>query len=175
MGPLAKLVVAAAFLGGTFGTVVAAAAPAAAHAELASSNPAQGATVDTLPGTVELTFTEVVGSPSSVAVTGPGDKSVAEGDPEIVDGTLTQQVAADSAPAGAYAVSYRVTSADGHPISGTVTFNVGEPGSAAAAANDLSAAGGVGTGVVAGLVAALLAALGLVALSLRRLVPHARG
>jgi len=169
---LTKLVVAMAFLGGIFATGVAAATPASAHAELASSDPAQGAAVDALPGTVELTFTEVVGSPASVAITGPGDVSVADGDPEVVDRVLTQPVAADGAPAGEYAMSYRVTSADGHPISGTVTFTVGEPGTGAA--NDVSAAGGVGTGVVAGLVAALLAALGLVAFGLRRLVPRAR-
>lgn len=179
MRPATTLAVVAAFLGSFLATGVATAGSAHAHAELASANPAQGSTVDRLPATVELRFTEAVGQPASVAVTGPGGATFTSAGPDVVDKVLTQPLEPGAeTPAGAYTVSYRVTSADGHPISGTVQFTVGQSGTSSAAAADVAAGGGastaatpgVSTGVVAGLVAVLVAALALVVLGLARLV-----
>ena len=171
MRPATTLAVTAAFLTGLLATGLVTATSAQAHAELASADPAQGTTVDRLPATVELTFTEAVGQPASVAVTGPGDASVTSTEPEVVDTVLTQPLEpGDAAPAGAYTISYRVTSADGHPISGRVQFSVGQSGTSPAAATDLPAASSVSTGLVAGLVAVLVGALALVVLGLARLV-----
>jgi hypothetical protein len=109
-------------------------AAASAHDVLERTNPSDGAVVDTLPGTVELTFAEApLSVGTQVVVTGPkGD--VAEGGPTI-DGSVVRQRLAASAPGGDYTVTYRVTSDDGHPVSGTFSFHamVGLDGSTATA------------------------------------------
>jgi methionine-rich copper-binding protein CopC len=99
-------------------------APVLAHTELISASPAQGDVVESLPGTVELTFSEAVGSTAYVAVNGPDGEAVSDGEPQVVDGVVTQRTAG-SGSAGAYTVDYRVVSADGHPVSGQVEFTVG--------------------------------------------------
>ncbi|WP_347351685.1 copper resistance CopC family protein [Intrasporangium sp.] len=98
-------------------------APAAiAHDVVESTTPAEGTTVDRLPGTVSITLSDdplAIGS--QVLVKGPaGD--VAEGRPRIEGRVLSQQLS-PRAPAGTYVVTYRVTSSDGHPISGTFSFH----------------------------------------------------
>lgn len=98
--------------------------PAQAHAELISTSPAEGDVVETLPGTVELTFSEAVATPAYVVVSGPGGGPVNDGDPQVVDGVVTQPTV-DTGAAGVYTVDYRVVSADGHPVSGQVDFTVG--------------------------------------------------
>lgn len=158
--------------------LVAAGAPASAHAELAGSNPVQGSTVASLPGSVRLTFSEVVGRPAAVSVIAPDGTDLADGGPGVVDDTLTQPVAAADAPAGQYSVSYQVMSADGHTISGAVQFVLqgvsGQASETAGASPAPSADEGVGTGVLVGLVAGLVAALGMVVLGLSRLVGGSR-
>lgn len=100
------------------------AAPASAHAELVSSTPKDGASVATLPATVELTFSEAVGSVGAyVAVTDPAGDEVGVGEPDVVDGTVTLKTTG-AGPAGDYTLAYRVVSADGHPVSGDVGFTV---------------------------------------------------
>ena len=49
------------------------AVPAQAHAELKSSNPASGATLDALPQQVELTFSDIITLPDgdAITITGP--------------------------------------------------------------------------------------------------------
>ncbi len=91
------------------------------HARLASSTPANGATVTTVDQVV-LTFNEDV-NPDFVAVevTGP-DGSETDGDPGV-DGRSVTQALAVGLPAGEHEVTYRVVSADGHPISGTLSFS----------------------------------------------------
>jgi methionine-rich copper-binding protein CopC len=98
--------------------------PAHAHAELLSASPAEGDVVETLPGEVELTFSEPVATPAYVVVNGPDGEQVSDGDPQVVDGVVTQTTPG-SGPAGAYTVDYRVVSTDGHPVSGQVGFTVG--------------------------------------------------
>jgi methionine-rich copper-binding protein CopC len=102
-----------------------AAAPAAPvsltlHARLASSTPADGATVESAEQVV-LTFNEAV-NPDFVAVrvTGP-DGSEADGKPTSSGAAVTQPLRADL-PASTHTVTYRVVSADGHPVAGTMTF-----------------------------------------------------
>lgn len=104
-------------------SVIATAPVATAHAELESTTPKQGSTVQQLPQQVTLTFSEPIRNPAFVEVTGPGSANVASGDVQVRDEMLTQQLG-DSAGGGAYSMAYRVTSADGHPISGTVRFTV---------------------------------------------------
>jgi methionine-rich copper-binding protein CopC len=99
-------------------------APVQAHTELISASPAQGDVVESLPGSVELTFSEAVGSTAYVVVNGPDGQAVSDGDPQVVDGVVTQRTVGTGA-AGAYTVDYRVVSADGHPVSGQVGFTVG--------------------------------------------------
>lgn len=98
------------------------AAPAYAHDELQSSNPADGTTLANPPAQVVLTFNEApVSLGAQVVVAGPTGK-VSAGAPRL-DGLTVVQDLAPSAPAGPYTVAWRVTSVDGHPISGTFTFS----------------------------------------------------
>jgi copper resistance protein C len=106
---------------------------ASAHDVLESTAPASGATVDRMPQTVTLTFTEApltIGT--QVVVTGPSG-AVQQGAPTISDRVVSQAIA-PSAPSGSYTVTYRVTSDDGHPVTGTFAFvaRTGLDGSTAA-------------------------------------------
>lgn len=100
-------------------------APAQAHAELLSTNPEDGAVLDTAPATVELRFNEPVQLIEDAMRLFPGD-----GDPVVltartVDTTVTITLP-DELGEGAYALAYRVVSADGHPIGGALTFQIGD-------------------------------------------------
>jgi copper resistance protein C len=118
-------------------SVIATAPVATAHAELESTTPKQGSTVQRVPQQVTLTFSEPIRTPAFVEVTGPGSTNVASGDVQVRDEVLTQQLG-DTAGGGAYSLSYRVTSADGHPISGTVRFTVAGGAGGAAGDNEQS-------------------------------------
>lgn len=97
---------------------------ASAHDELVGSDPADGATLDTGPDDLTLTFSgEISDLGAQVAVAGP-DGQVALDDEPDVNGTEVEQELADDLPAGDYEVTWRVTSQDGHPISGTFAFTV---------------------------------------------------
>ena len=158
-------------------TLLASGGPAAAHAELASSDPGKGSTVTSLPDQVELRFTEVVGGPASVSVTGPSGE-LAVGEPEVSDDVLTQRVDAEDLSPGRYTIGYQVTSADGHSIGGSVRFRVGsagqEPIGSTGNAVSGGSTGGVGPdvsgGVLLALAGGLAAALALAVLSLGRVV-----
>jgi methionine-rich copper-binding protein CopC len=100
---------------------VALAAPASAHDVLASTNPADRATVGATPAQVQLTFDQpAFALGSQVVVKGPSG-NVAVGAVRIVNKVVSQRLAG-GAPAGTYTVLWRVTSADGHPVSGQFTF-----------------------------------------------------
>ncbi|WP_052337175.1 copper resistance CopC family protein [Nocardioides alkalitolerans] len=115
------------------------ASPATAHASLVSSTPEADATLDALPGEVELVFSQDVRVPAYVVVTGP-DGDVVEGDP-VIDGETVSQAVSGSTEGG-YTLAYRVISSDGHPITGQLAFSVGEGGPAAAEPEDAGAASG---------------------------------
>jgi len=108
------------------GLVLLGAAPASAHAGLVSSDPADGARLDTAPEVVTLEFTE----PVSVELGGvrvfasDGDRvdvGDTRSDAEIVEVDLEADL-----PDGAYVVTYRIVSADGHPVQGGLVFSVGD-------------------------------------------------
>lgn len=106
--------------------MVLAVAPASAHTELVSSSPEDGANVTRLPVTVELTFSESVGSRGVfVVVTDPVGDQVEAGQPEVTDDTV-RQATKGRGPAGDYTLAYRVVSSDGHPVSGELSFTVEE-------------------------------------------------
>lgn len=103
---------------------VSTAAPAFAHAALISSDPADGAELDTAPTRVTLTFNQDIEPQfATVTVSGPDGTPYADGAVRV-DGPT---VVVDVTPLGAaapYVVAFRVISADGHPISGTYTFRL---------------------------------------------------
>jgi methionine-rich copper-binding protein CopC len=103
------------------------AVPAQAHAELKSSTPASGATLDAPPRTVELTFSDTVSLPDgeAVTITGPDGAKWPISQAHAVDKTITATVGADAvAHAGAHTLTWRAQSDDGDIISGTFTFTV---------------------------------------------------
>jgi len=117
---------------GLAGALVGTAAPASAHDVLASTTPADGATVARTPDTVVLTFQEpALAVGTKVVVTGP-DGPVQDGAPKLVGSTVRQALASGS-PAGTYRVQYRVTSDDGHAVSGTFSFRSKDAGAAPSA------------------------------------------
>ncbi|MDO8393522.1 MAG: copper resistance protein CopC [Dietzia sp.] len=133
--------------------IVGAAAPAtvlapvaAAHSVLVSVDPQDGATLETSPGEVSLTFNEEINQNfASVAVTTGDDRTtLVVGEPTVEGETVT--VALDDLADGAYTVGYRVTSADGHVVSGSSVFTVR---SAAAGSGEATATPGA-TGDPAG-------------------------
>jgi copper resistance protein C len=106
---------------------------AAAHDELASSNPQAGATLDAAPEAIELTFSNVPATiGSEVQVLDEAGENWAEGEVSITDTVATQAIRA-GAPAGTYTVNWRVVSSDSHPIEGTFDFTAAEGGAASEA------------------------------------------
>ncbi|MGH3663631.1 MAG: copper resistance CopC/CopD family protein [Micromonosporaceae bacterium] len=101
--------------------------PAAAHATLLKTSPAQGAVVDSAPRQVTLVFSETVQPLAGHAkIIGPRGTRFDAGQPRA-DGDQLVIKMRDGAPRGTYLVSFRVVSADGHPVSGGFSFSVGEP------------------------------------------------
>ncbi|HYH35460.1 MAG TPA: copper resistance protein CopC [Nocardioides sp.] len=145
-----------------------AAAPVAAHAELVSTDPVEGAVLDEAPEAVTLSFNEPVRltdrritvydadgvEVESEATTSGSDVVVDLPDPGEVD-------------AGTFVVAWFVLSGDGHPISGSLTFSVGEPSASVAEPPPPPTSSRVVTttqGVLSGvLYAGLLVGAGLVA------------
>ena len=104
--------------------VAATATPASAHAELISSDPAQGATIATPPQQVVLTFNEPVTlGATPVAVTGPSGAAWTVGAP-VADGAVVTAPVQASGPAGSYSVVYEMVSKDGDTVRGAVTFTL---------------------------------------------------
>lgn len=104
-----------------------AAAPASAHDELLSSDPAADSVLDTAPETLTLTFSGVLTGgegATEMAVTDATGADLTTGSP-VTDGVrVTQSI--DAAATGTIHVAWRVVSSDGHPISGEYSFVVGE-------------------------------------------------
>src|SRR5438105_715749 len=101
-----------------------------AHANLAGSDPADGAQLDQPPPAVTLHFTEQPDvSISSVRALAPSGQVVAGGPPQAVAGDpRAQRVPVPSLGSGSYTVSWRVVSkVDGHVTAGSFSFGVGVP------------------------------------------------
>jgi copper transport protein len=117
---------------------VAAAGPAAAHAELISTSPGEGARLAEAPAEVTLEFSEGVtlGAGYARVQDAEGDR-VDTGAADVDGGVVTVPLRGDL-PDGGYLVSYRVVSLDSHPIAGSFSFVVGEgePVSADVAGDD---------------------------------------
>ncbi|MGW2490213.1 copper resistance CopC/CopD family protein [Streptomyces sp. NPDC001606] len=106
------------------------AAPAAAHAALRGTDPADGSVVRTAPRQLTLAFTESVALlTDSVRIYDPHNHPVRTGPAEHAPGRSdTVRVGFPArAASGTYTVAWRVVSADSHPVSGAFTFSVGEP------------------------------------------------
>jgi copper resistance protein C len=103
--------------------LLATALPAAAHNELRSSNPPSGATLDTAPAAVMLTFAEeLIPGQTTVTVTGPSGSDAAAGPAQLSGPTVTVPV--KPVAAGVYTVGYKVIAADGDPTESTFTFTL---------------------------------------------------
>lgn len=115
------------------GLVLASPALASAHDVLQKTTPSDGQSLQRMPTSVSLQFSEpplAIGV--QVLVTGPAGE-VATGTATIEGGTVVQAIS-PTAPAGDYTVTYRVTADDGHPVGGTFTFraSAGQDGTVAA-------------------------------------------
>lgn len=103
------------------------AAPASAHDELVSSDPAADSTVETLPAQITLTYSaELLSDETSsvVEVTDSAGTPLSDGAPTVAGSVVTQEIS-PGAP-GTISVAWRVVSSDGHPISGEFSFVAAE-------------------------------------------------
>src|SRR5690606_4778702 len=102
--------------------------PAGAHAVLESTEPADGASLDTPPDRVVLRFSESVQTvDDGIQVYGGSGDTLDIGESAHPDGD-NAAVAVELADLseGAYVVSWRVVSSHSHPIRGAFTFQVGD-------------------------------------------------
>jgi methionine-rich copper-binding protein CopC len=99
-------------------------APAAAHAELIASTPAENAALAAPPAQVQLTFNEpVTPAENAVTVAGPDGATWTVGTPSAAGAVVTVPVQ-PTGPAGPYTLTYRVLSGDGDLVDGTVRFTL---------------------------------------------------
>lgn len=162
----AALVPVAAFL-----TVAITAGPAAAHAKVVRTTPANGASVEGHVKAITVVFDDPVRLvPRALVVTGGTGAPLTMGAPRVVRSRTLVAPLLDRLVPGRYFVAWRILSDDGHVESGSFGFAVGAPGAAPAAAPMMPAAPGQPTWpvVVAGALAAL-AVLGGVLVSARGL------
>lgn len=105
-------------------------APAQAHDTLLESDPADGATLETSPEAITLTFSaDVLEVSPLVRITDESGEQLAEITPSV-DGPVATATLEEPLPAGTSTVQWRVVSSDGHPIEGTFEVTV-EQGAAA--------------------------------------------
>ncbi|HXX89575.1 MAG TPA: copper resistance protein CopC [Acidimicrobiales bacterium] len=135
------------------------AGPAAAHAQLESSDPSPSSVVLQPPRQVVLHFGEPVEIDfGSIRVFGPGGARVDRGGTHHPDGDAHSVAIPlpSRLPDGTYVVAWRVVSADSHPVHGAFVFSVGAATATASAtslAHALQAArGSTAVGIVYGLV-----------------------
>jgi len=111
------------------------AVPARAHAELQSSDPADGASLATAPAQITLTFGEkLLAEGNAVTLTEVETGAALEVGPVEVTGDTVSVGWPESSPAGELRADYRVVSTDGHPVEGSITFTVEEAAGPSAAA-----------------------------------------
>ncbi len=102
------------------------AAPAAAHDQLVSTSPADGAVLDSPPALVELTFSNAVADLGSVLVVEDAVGQPVQDAPPTIDGTVVRSPLPPDVGLGTYVVRWRVVAQDGHPIEGSFTFTVSD-------------------------------------------------
>jgi methionine-rich copper-binding protein CopC len=127
--PLRRLTLGISALSVALGALVVA-SPAAAHDSLEAADPAPGSSVETMPGTITLTFSAALQTltpeDTYVEVLSPSGEDLASGD-EQVEGAVIRQGVGPATEAGEYTVEWRAVSSDGHPISDTFSFTVQSP------------------------------------------------
>ena len=99
-------------------------APAQAHDTLLESDPADGATLETSPEAITLTYSaDILDVSPLVRITDEDGEQLAEITPSI-DGPVATAALEEPLPAGESTIQWRVVSSDGHPIEGTFTVTV---------------------------------------------------
>ncbi|WP_209306323.1 FixH family protein [Blastococcus sp. CT_GayMR19] len=149
-------------LAGWFAAGVGTAPPAAAHAELVSTDPAEGARLEDAPERITLRFSEPVSLGAGYARLVHSDGTVQPTTASVDDGILTLDPGGELPVDRGYLVTYRVISADSHPISGAYSFVVGD----ADLVTDAAADPATDPGVAAALPAARWAGFAGVALAI---------
>ena len=102
------------------------AGPAAAHATLVSSDPADGAVLSSAPSKATFTFDERVSLPDAGVQVFDADGGAVDVSATARDAAVTVDLP-DRMRTGTYVVTWRAVSGDGHPIAGSLTFSIGEP------------------------------------------------
>ena len=99
-------------------------APAHAHDSLISSDPADGATLETSPEQITLTYSADVLEVSPVVQISESDSGEPVELTPVIDGPTVTAEIPEPLAAGTHTVQWRVVSSDGHPIEGSFTFTV---------------------------------------------------
>ena len=103
---------------------------AAAHANLASSDPAPNSELDEAPAQIIIWFTEPIEPAlSSIRVLDASGQQVDEGNSAVDDlNPLVMSVGLGDVPDGTYTVAWKnVSTVDGHRVRGSFVFAVGQP------------------------------------------------
>ncbi|MGI8817329.1 MAG: copper resistance CopC family protein [Pseudonocardia sp.] len=99
-----------------------------AHNVLLSSDPADGASLDSGPARAVLRFDlPLQSSFNAMTVVGPDGGHYEDGG-ATADGSTVSVAVHPLGPAGRYLIGYRVVSDDGHPVSGSVSFTLNHAG-----------------------------------------------
>jgi copper transport protein len=115
-----------AVLGGSLVVDVLAARPAAAHATVVETTPADGARLDTAPAEVSVSFTEGVSLGAGYLRVLDADGTRVDTGAAAVRDRVVSVALRSGLPEAGYVVTYRVVSADSHPISGAWSFVIGD-------------------------------------------------
>lgn len=101
-------------------------APAAAHARLVGTDPADGTVLAASPATITLTFDEAVGLREDAVrlLDSTGEQVPVRA--RSVDTSVVVEPGSEL-PDGTYVLTFRVVSGDSHPVTGGSTFSVGAP------------------------------------------------
>lgn len=109
----------------TLAATVASVGVAAAHANLLTTDPADGQSLAEPPTSVSATFSEPITADVGGLTVRTTDGDRVDQDDSRTDGdTLSVDLRSDLAE-GTYVATFRVQSADGHPVSGTFAFGIG--------------------------------------------------
>lgn len=98
--------------------------PAAAHAGLLRTSPAEDEVVDAAPSTVSATFGGPLLDVGSALVVRAADGTVVSEPVAQVTGASIEVALLPAVPPGEYQASYRIVSADGHALTGTWGFTI---------------------------------------------------
>lgn len=111
--------------------LLASAAPALAHSDVATTSPRDGAVLAASPARVVVTYGEVLGAVTTARVAVGGRDLAARPRLDARDARRLV-VPLTGAATGVHRVSWEVVGADGHPLSGEIAFRVQVDAGAAA-------------------------------------------